>query len=75
MGIVTLRLNSKEEKILKILQSHLGEDKSRIIKHAMLEKYEEIQDLEVIENFEKNEKKRKVKFQSADSFIKELKMQ
>jgi len=33
------------------------------------------QPIEVIENFEKNEKKRKVKFQSADSFIKELKMQ
>ena len=72
MGVVTLRLNPEEEKILKILQIHLNEDKSRIIKHAMLDKYEDLQDLEVIANYEKSEKKKKVKFLSADSFVKGL---
>ena len=72
MGVITLRLNSKEEKILKILQEHLEEDKSRILKHAMFDKYEQLQDRDDIENFEKKEKRGKVKFQSADALIKKI---
>ena len=72
MGIVTLRLNSKEEKILKVLQDYLDEDKSGIFKNAMIEKYEEMQDREAIESFEKRERNKKTGFQSADALVKKL---
>ena len=72
MGIVTLRLNEEENKILGILQKHLDEDKSKILKDAMLEKFEDLRDRDVIENYEKKSKAKKVKFESADSLIKLL---
>lgn len=72
MGIITLRLNSKEEKILKSLQNYLDEDKSKILKNAMIEKYEELQDRETIELFEKREQKKEISFQSADGLVKKL---
>lgn len=72
MGVVTLRLNAKEERILGILQEYLDEDKSKIFKEAMIEKFEDIRDREVIREFEQKEKGKKVKFESADALVKRL---
>ena len=72
MGIITLRLNDKEEKILAHLQDYYDEDKSKILKEAMMEKFEDLRDREVIEEYEKNEKAKKVKFESADELIKKI---
>ena len=72
MGIVTLRLNEKEEQVLETLQKYLDEDKSKIFKNALYEKYEEIRDREIIDIFEKKLKKNKVKFERADSLIEKL---
>jgi len=73
MGVITLRLNEKEEKILQSLQTFFDEDKSKILKEAMMDMYEDIQDRDVIETFEKNYNSGKVHFQSADDLIKKIK--
>jgi predicted DNA-binding protein len=73
MGIVTVRLNEEEEIILEILQKHFEEDKSKILKKAMWDKFEDLRDKEVIEDYEKNLKIGKVKFESADDLIRQIK--
>ena len=73
MGIVTVRLNDKEEKILEHLQEFYDTDKSKILKEAMMEKFEDLRDREVIESFEKKLKSGNVKFVSADSIFKKFK--
>ena len=72
MGTVTLRLNEEEHKILSILQKLLHEDKSKILKGALWDKFEDLCDCEVIENYEKKANAKKVKFESAGSLIKLL---
>lgn len=72
MAIVTLRLNTEEEKILDLLVKYFGADKSKILKEAMWDKYEELRDQEIIEEFEKKSGAGKVKFGSADDLIKSI---
>jgi predicted DNA-binding protein len=69
MAIVTLRLNDEEEKILELLVKYFDADKSKILKEAMWDKYEDLRDQEIIEEFEKKERAGKVKFESADDLI------
>ena len=71
MGVLTLRLNGKEEKILKRLQHYYDTDKSKVLKEAMMEKYEDLRDHEIIEEYEKNSGK--VQFETADHLISKLK--
>ena len=73
MGMISLRLNAREEKALHYLQDHSDVDRSTIIKEAIIEKFEDLQDLELIEKFEEREKKGKVQFFSADEILKKLK--
>jgi predicted DNA-binding protein len=73
MGIITVRLNDKEEKILEHLQEFYDTDKSKILKEAMVEKFEDLRDREVIENYEKKLKAGTVQFVSADSIFKKIK--
>jgi predicted DNA-binding protein len=72
MAIVTLRLNEEEDKALALLVKYLDEDKSRILKDAMWEKFEELRDREIIEDFEKKSKSGKIEFESADALIKQI---
>jgi hypothetical protein len=72
MGIVTLRLNEEEEKALEILQKYFDEDKSKILKEAMWEKFEDLRDREVIEAYEKQASAGKIKFESADDLIRQI---
>lgn len=72
MAIVTLRLNTEEEKILDLLVRHYDVDKSKILKEAMWDKFEDLRDQEIIEDFEKKSSAGKIKFESADDLIKSI---
>ncbi len=69
MGIISIRLNKKEESILNFLLDHFQKDKSSFIKDILTDKYEDIQDLKVIKKFESEEKRSKVKFHSAEDIL------
>lgn len=70
MAVTSVRFNAKEEKILKLLQKHYNCDTSSLIKKSLWELYEDIKDKEIIEDFEKKEKNKKVKFLNIDEIIK-----
>ena len=72
MAIVTLRLNDEEEKILELLVKYFDADKSKILKEAMWDKFEDLRDREIIEDFEKKNKAGKVHFGSAGDLIKKI---
>ena len=57
MGVISVRLNKEEEKILKVLSENLGVDKSTLIKKSIFELYENLVDMEIIEKFEEKERK------------------
>ena len=70
MGVISIRLNKDEEKILKKLSDHFHEDKSALVKKSLLELYENIIDLDVIEKFEARERKGKTSFFTAEDILK-----
>lgn len=70
MGVISIRLNKDEEKILKKLAEHFHEDKSALVKKSLLELYENVVDLNEINNFETKERKGKVSFFTAEDIMK-----
>jgi hypothetical protein len=70
MGVISIRLNSDEEKILKKLSDYFNEDKSALIKKSLVELYENVLDLNTITRFEEKEKKEKISFSTADDILK-----
>lgn len=70
MGVISIRLNADEEKILKKLSEHFHEDKSALVKKSLLDLYENVLDLDVIKKFETKEKKGKASFFSAEDILK-----
>ncbi|MDP1993816.1 MAG: DUF6290 family protein, partial [Ignavibacteria bacterium] len=60
MGVISIRFNSDEEKILKKLSDYFHEDKSALIKKSLVELYENVLDLNTITRYEEREKKKKV---------------
>jgi len=72
MAVVSVRFNSEEEKMIDYLSEYYEEDKSSLIKHSLKDLYEDIVDRQVIEGFEKTEKKKKPKFVSAKDILEEL---
>ena len=70
MGVISVRFNKDEEKILKKLSDHFHEDKSTLIKKSLVELYENVLDLNEIKKFEAKEKKGKVSFSSAEEILK-----
>ena len=69
MGVVSVRFNKDEEKILKKLINHFHQDKSTLIKKSLFEMYENILDLNEIKKFELKEKKGKVSFTTAEEIL------
>lgn len=69
MGVISVRLNKDEDKILKRLSEYFNADKSTLIKKALVELYENMKDIETIEAFEKKEKRGKVVFTSAEDIL------
>ena len=70
MGVISVRLNKDEEKILKKLSDYFHEDKSVLIKKSLFELYENVLDLNEIKKFEAKEKRGKVSFSSAEDILK-----
>ncbi len=66
MAVISVRFNEEEEKILKILERELKEDRSTLIKQSLLETYRDLVDRREIESFEKQEAKGKTRFFKAD---------
>ncbi len=69
MAVTSVRFNAKEEKILKILKKHYNCDSSTLLKKSLWDLYEEIKDKEIIEDFEKREKRTKTKFVQFDDLL------
>ncbi len=69
MGVISVRFNKDEEKILKKLSDHFHEDKSTLIKKSLFELYENVLDLNEIKKFEAKEKRGKVSFSSAEDIL------
>lgn len=69
MGVISIRLNSAEEKILRKLSDHFHEDKSSLVKKSLLELYENILDLNTIKKYEEKEKKKKTSFFIAEDIL------
>lgn len=70
MGVISVRFNKDEEKIIKKLSDHFHEDKSTLIKKSLVELYENVLDLNEIKKFEAKEKRGKVSFSSAEDVLK-----
>ena len=69
MGVISVRFNKDEEKILKKLSDHFHEDKSTLIKKSLVELYENVLDLNKITKFEAKEKRGKATFSSAEDIL------
>ncbi len=69
MGVISIRLNKDEEKILKILSEHFHEDTSALVKKSLLELYENVTDLNDIKKFETKERKGKASFVTAEDIL------
>lgn len=72
MAVISIRLNSEEEKMISFLSDQYEKDKSSLIKFSLKEMYEDFIDKKVIDEFENKEKKRSVKYIKADEIIKNL---
>ncbi|MGB9629279.1 MAG: DUF6290 family protein [Thermodesulfobacteriota bacterium] len=70
MGVISIRLNKDEEKVLKKLAEYFHEDKSALIKKSLYELYENVKDLDEIKKFEVKERKGKVSFFKAEDILK-----
>jgi predicted transcriptional regulator len=57
VGVISVRLNKEEEKMLKHLSEYFHADRSTLIKKSLFELYENMLDIETIESFEKKEKR------------------
>ena len=69
MGVISVRLNKEEERMLNNLSRYFHADKSTMIKRSLFELYENMLDIETIESFEKKEKKGKVSFTTAEDIL------
>ena len=72
MAVISVRLNTEEEKIIDYLSSVYNEDKSTLIKHSLSEMYEDILDKKIIDNYEMKERKKEPHFISSDEIMKDL---
>lgn len=70
MGVISIRLNNDEEKILKKLSEHFNEEKSALLKKSLFELYENTLDMDVIKKFEAKERKGKASFFTAEEILK-----
>lgn len=72
MGVISVRFNPYEEKVLKKLETYYDEDRSKLLKKSMIEMYENLVDRKEIEEFEIKEKNKKVHFYSAEELLKNI---
>ncbi len=72
MGVISVRLNKDEEKILKKLSDYYHADKSTLVKKSLFELYENMVDLDIVKKFEAKEKKGKISFFTAEDILNEI---
>ena len=72
MAIISVRLNSEEEKMIMYLAEEYEKDKSSLIKFSLKQMYEDSIDKKIIEGYEKNEGKKKNKFLKAEEILETL---
>jgi hypothetical protein len=72
MGIISVRLNAQEEKVIRKLAEYYDEDRSKLLKRSLFELYENIADGKEIEKYERKESAKKVKFHSAEEILKTI---
>jgi hypothetical protein len=69
MAVTSVRLNQKEEKLLKLLKDYYNCDASSLLKRSLYELYEDLKDKEIIKQFEKKEKNHKSQFVTIDDLM------
>ena len=69
MGVISVRFNREEEKILKKLSAHFHAGKSTLLKKSLFELYENMVDMKTIEKYEEKERKGKVSFSTAEDIL------
>ena len=72
MAVISIRLNSEEEKMVSFLSDEYEKDKSSLIKYSLREMYEDFIDKKVIDDFEKKEKSKSVLFINSEEIIKQV---
>ncbi len=70
MGVISVRLNKNEDKMLRQLSEYFHADRSTLIKKSLFDLYENMLDIETIEAFEKKGKRGKVSFVTAEDILK-----
>jgi len=70
MAVISIRLNTEEEKMVSFLSEQYEKDKSSLIKYSLKEMYEDFIDHKVIDEFENNEKIQIGNYLSAEELIK-----
>jgi hypothetical protein len=70
MGVISVRFNQKEERVLKRLSNYYDEDRSKLLKRSLMEMYETLIDKKVIAQFETKERNKKVNFHTAEEILK-----
>ena len=70
MAVISVRFNSREEKILERLKKYYNCDSSSLLKKSLWDLYEEIKDREIIEKFEAKEKVLKTEFTCIEDILK-----
>ena len=69
MGVISVRFNKNEQKLLKKLSEYYHEDNSVLIKKSLINMYENICDENFIKDFELKEKKGKIDFITAEEIL------
>jgi predicted DNA-binding protein len=72
MAMISIRLNTEEEKMIDFLSRHFEEEKSSLIKHSLKDMYEDLVDRKVIDEYETKERTEEVTFFSADQILSAL---
>jgi len=72
MGVVSVRFNQKEERVLKELSSFYDEDRSKLLKKSIMEMYETLIDRKIIEKYEIKERKKKNQFHTAVEILENI---
>lgn len=72
MAMISIRLNTEEEKMIDFLSQHYEEEKSSLIKHSLKDMFEDLVDRKVIDEYETKERTEEVTFFSADQILSSL---
>ena len=72
MAVISIRLNSEEEKMVSFLSNEYEKVKSSLIKYSLREMYEDFIDKKVIDDFEKKEKTKSILFINSEEILNQI---